>query len=134
MGAKVINDVTPSSTMAQVVAEAGGPVILMHGSQWPDNRAVQHYDVISTVKAFFEKSSLGADQGIKEEQIWTRGWDSSSTEAHYSFEIVCRLPELGFPCCWGPLASPSWLSIPGRTLSTEERLVTTWLGVDILHS
>ena len=60
------------------------------------------------MKAFFEERVRWAtDQGIKEEQIILDpglGFFISA-EAHYSFEIVCRLPELkalGFPLLLGP--------------------------------
>ena len=113
-------------------------------------RAVQHYDdVISTVKAFFEERVRWAtDQGIKEEQIILDpglGFFISA-EARYSFEIVRRLPELkalGFPLLLGPSRKSFLAGVsPGRTLSTEERLIpgvalsaiAAWLGVDILRT
>ena len=155
MGAKVLNDVTAlrqDPAMAEVVAEAGVPVILMHAKEADGRttRAVQYYDdVISTVKAFFEERVRWAtDQGIKEEQIILDpglGFFISA-EARYSFEIVRRLPELkalGFPLLLGPSRKSFLAGVsPGRTLSTEERLIpgvalsaiATWLGVDILRT
>ena len=155
MGTKVINDVTAlrrDPTMAEVVAEAEVPVILMHAKEADGRttRQVQHYDdVISTVKAFFEERVRWAtDQGIKEEQIILDpglGFFISA-EACYSFEIVRRLHELkalGFPLLLGPSRKSFLAGVStGKTLSTEERLIpgvalsaiAAWLGVDILRT
>ena len=155
MGTKVINDVTAlrrDPTMAEVVAEAEVPVILMHAKEADGRttRQVQHYDdVISTVKAFFEERVRWAtDQGIKEEQIILDpglGFFISA-EACYSFEIVRRLHELkalGFPLLLGPSRKSFLAGVStGKTLSTEERLIpgvalsaiAAWLGIDILRT
>ena len=86
MGAKVINDVTAlrrDPAIAEVVAEAGVPIILMHAKEADGRttRIVQHYDdVISTVKAFLRKESVGSRimESRKNRSFWTRVWDSSS--------------------------------------------------------
>jgi dihydropteroate synthase len=155
MGAKVINDVTAlrrDPAMAEVVADAGVRVILMHAKEanGRTTREVLHYeDVVSSVKAFFEERIRWATgQGIKEEQIILDpglGFFISA-EARYSFEIVRRLPELkalGFPLLLGPSRKSFLAGVSaGKTLSTSERLIpgvallaiATWLGVDILRT
>ena len=82
MGTKVINDVTAlrrDPTMAEVVAEAEVPVILMHAKEADGRttRQVQHYDdVISTLKKGYAGPRIRESRRSK--SFWTQGWDSSS--------------------------------------------------------
>ncbi len=74
-GASVINDISAlrqDTAMAEVVAEAKCPVVLMHMQGTPQTmQAAPHYeDVIGEVKAFFEERiAFAVRAGIAEEKI-----------------------------------------------------------------
>ncbi len=155
LGAKVINDVTAlrrDPDMAQVLAEANAPVVLMYAKEAnarTTNQARRYEDVIATIWNFFEERIGWAEaQGVRREQlILDPGMGAFvSADPRYSFEIVRRLPELkalGLPLLLGPSRKSFLAGVSaGRTLPPSERLIpglgvaaiAAWQGLDILRT
>jgi dihydropteroate synthase len=155
LGAKVINDVTAlrrDPDMAQVLAEANAPVVLMYAKEAnarTTNQARRYEDVIATIWNFFEERIGWAEaQGVRREQlILDPGMGAFvSADPRYSFEIVRRLPELkalGLPLLLGPSRKSFLAGVSaGRTLPPSERLIpglgvaaiAAWQGMDILRT
>lgn len=74
-GARMVNDVSALRTdpaMAEVVAEAGSPVCLMHMQGQPKTMqdAPRYDDVVGEVIAFLEeRMAFAVSQGVREEQV-----------------------------------------------------------------
>lgn len=75
-GAWMINDITAlrqDPDMAEVVAEAGCPCVLMHmrGTPKTMQETPEYTDVVDDICAFFEeRMTAAAKSGIREHQIW----------------------------------------------------------------
>lgn len=154
LGADVINDVTAlrgDPQMIEVLAETQAPVILTY-SKDRDARTTKmdknYVDVIQTLQDFFqERLALMQSQGIFLENIILdpgMGFFVSGLP-QYSFEIICRLPELvqwGFPIMVAPSRKSFLANVsPGKTLNAEEREIPTaaatsiaiWQGASLLR-
>lgn len=123
-GAAVVNDVSAlrrDARMAEVVAEAGCPVVLMHMQN--DPRTMQdapHYgDVVDDIKSFFEeRMTYAAREGIAEDCILLDPGIGFGKTLDHNLEILRRLSEflpLGRPLLVG-LSRKSFL---GRLISQE---------------
>ncbi len=123
-GAAMVNDITAlrgDPAMAETVAEAGCPVVLMHmrGTPQTMQRAPQYDDVIDDLCAFFEERIAHATAaGIGEDRIWLDpGFGFGKTVAH-NLTLVRRLDafhRFGRPLLLGP----SNKSTIGAILNTE---------------
>jgi dihydropteroate synthase len=130
-GARVINDVTglADPTLAEVVAQAGASLVLMHnGGQLRGRpRHPRYADVVHEVMAGWERLVREVvRRGMKEEQIVVDpGLDFGKTTFH-SLELMDRLDELtAVP--WPVLVAPSRKDVVGETLGLppEDRLEGT---------
>jgi dihydropteroate synthase len=100
LGAELVNDVTAlraDAEMAEVVAEAGTYVCLMHMLGEP--RTMQddprYDDVVSEVKAFLEaRLAFAVDAGIAEELVLLDPGIGFGKTVEHNFELVRRLDEL----------------------------------------
>jgi len=98
-GASMVNDITAlrgDDAMAEVVAEAGCGVILMHMLGLPQTMQVNpHYDdVVDDISAFFEERiAFAVGHGVAEQAIWLDpGFGFGKTPAH-NLTILRRLRE-----------------------------------------
>ena len=93
LGAELVNDVTAlraDPAMADLVAESGAWVCLMHWEKQPD-----YADVVSDVVAFLEERlRFAVDAGIEEERIVLDPGIGFGKTVEQNFELVRRLPEL----------------------------------------
>jgi len=125
-GATIINDVWglqhPGGDMAQVAAEYGVPVVVMHNKE----RAQYDDDLITSIRRFFDESvSRAINAGVPRDHIiFDPGFGFGKTLLH-NLEITDRLAELRDlgPILWGP----SRKSTIGKILDlpTEERVEGT---------
>ena len=99
LGACMINDITAlrgDGAMAEVVAEAGRPCVLMHmlGTPQTMQQSPQYDDVADDICRFFEERLRFATKlGIREDAIWLDpGFGFGKTAAH-NLEILRRLRE-----------------------------------------
>lgn len=93
-GAHIVNDVwglQKDPEMADAVADAGVPVIMMHNRTEVD----EQLDIMSDIDRFFERSlKLASDAGIAEEhQILDPGFGFGKT-LQQNYQILSRLSEL----------------------------------------
>jgi dihydropteroate synthase len=92
-GAELVNDVTAlraDPAMAELVAESGAWVCMMHWGKQPD-----YADVVSDVVAFLEERlRFAVDAGIDEERIVLDPGIGFGKTVEQNFELVRRLPEL----------------------------------------
>jgi len=101
LGAELVNDVTAlrgDPVMAEVVAEAGAFVCLMHMQGEPRTMQVapQYDDVVSDVLAFLEKRvAFAVENGIREERICVDPGIGFGKTADQNLELLRRLDELG---------------------------------------
>jgi dihydropteroate synthase len=99
-GAELVNDVTAlrgDARMAEVVAESGAYVCLMHMQGEPRTMQVDptYDDVVSDVKAFLEaRLRFAVDAGIAEDRICLDPGIGFGKTMEQNFELVRRLPEL----------------------------------------
>ena len=93
VGAELVNDVTAlraDPAMAELVAESGAWVCMMHWGKQPD-----YTDVVSDVVAFLEERlRFAVDAGIDEERIVLDPGIGFGKTVEQNFELVRRLPEL----------------------------------------
>jgi dihydropteroate synthase len=93
VGAELVNDVTAlraDPAMAELVAESGALVCMMHWGKQPD-----YTDVVSDVVAFLEERlRFAVDAGIDEERIVLDPGIGFGKTVEQNFELVRRLPEL----------------------------------------
>ncbi len=74
-GACIVNDISAlrfDAAMAQVVAEAGAGLVLMHMQGWPRTmqQAPYYVDVVEAIRAFFvERMNTAMEAGVGREQI-----------------------------------------------------------------
>ncbi|WP_057460750.1 dihydropteroate synthase [Pseudovibrio sp. POLY-S9] len=93
-GAHIVNDVwglQKDPEMADAVADAGVPVVMMHNRSEVD----EQLDIMSDIDRFFERSlKLASDAGIAEEhQILDPGFGFGKT-LQQNYQILSRLSEL----------------------------------------
>jgi dihydropteroate synthase len=93
LGAELVNDVTAlraDGDMAEVVAESGAYVCLMHWDRQPD-----YDDVVADVATFLEvRLRFAVDAGIAEDRIVLDPGIGFGKTVEQNFELVRRLPEL----------------------------------------
>jgi dihydropteroate synthase len=100
LGAELVNDVTAlrgDPTLAEVVAEAGAYVCLMHMQGQPRTMqaAPRYDDVVDDVRAFLEARLLAAiAAGIAEDRICLDPGIGFGKTAEQNFELVRRLDAL----------------------------------------
>jgi dihydropteroate synthase len=100
LGAELVNDVTAlrgDPRMAEVVAESGAYVCLMHMQGEPRTMQVDpaYDDVVADVAAFLEaRLRFAGDAGIREELICIDPGIGFGKTVEQNFELVRRLPEL----------------------------------------
>jgi dihydropteroate synthase len=143
-GAAMINDVSAlrgTPEMADVVAEAGVPVILMYAKDdttRTTRRAVSYDDVVDTVCGFLlDRVAHARSRGIADARILVDpglGWFVGA-DPRYSYEILAgleRVGALGFPVVVGP-SRKSFLAVNGvhPPRPASERLMPTAAAVAI---
>ena len=110
LGAKMINDVTAlrgDPAMAQVVAETGADIVVMHmlGEPRTMQRNPQYRDVIDDLFAFFEERiAFAVAAGIPEEHLWVDPGFGFGKTPEQNLELLRRLGEfkrLGRPILVG---------------------------------
>ena len=100
LGAELVNDVTAlrgDAQMAEVVAESGAYVCLMHmqGEPRTMQRDPRYGDVVAEVKAFLEERLAAAvAAGITEERICLDPGIGFGKTVEHNFELIRRLDEL----------------------------------------
>jgi dihydropteroate synthase len=100
LGAELVNDVTAlrgDPRMAEVVAESGAYVCLMHMQGEPRTMQVEpaYDDVVADVAAFLEaRLRFAVDAGVHEELICIDPGIGFGKTVEQNFELVRRLPEL----------------------------------------
>ena len=139
-GAAMVNDVTAlagDEAMAQVVAEAGCPVCLMHMQGLPKTMQQEpHYhDVVGEVLEFLEqRMAFALARGIREEQLMLDPGIGFGKTAEHNLALLRdlhRLVELGRPVLLGASRKRFLGAILG--VEPERRVIgtvaTTVLGV-----
>ncbi len=129
-GASIVNDISAlrfDPKMAETVAEAGVPVVLMHmlGTPKTMQQNPTYGNLIGEIRAFFEERREAACKaGIAPEQIvFDPGLGFGKRYCH-NFEILCRLHEFHALNC--PLmVGPSRKKFVGPNLPPGERLEGT---------
>ena len=100
LGAELVNDVTAlrgDPRMAEVVAESGAYVCLMHMQGEPRTMQAdpRYDDVVDDVKAFLaERLAAAVAASIPEEQICLDPGIGFGKTVEHNFELVRRLPDL----------------------------------------
>jgi dihydropteroate synthase len=93
LGAELVNDVTAlraDAAMAEVVAESGAYVCLMHWDKQPD-----YDDVVTDVATFLEaRLRFAVEAGVAEDRILLDPGIGFGKTVEQNFELVRRLPEL----------------------------------------
>jgi dihydropteroate synthase len=93
LGAELVNDVTAlraDAAMAEVVAESGAYVCLMHWDKQPD-----YGDVVADVATFLEaRLRFAVEAGVAEDRILLDPGIGFGKTVEQNFELVRRLPEL----------------------------------------
>jgi dihydropteroate synthase len=148
-GADIINDISALSfdpRMADVAAESGLPVVIMHMLGTPRDMQVNpsYVDVVGEIKAFFdERIAFARAHGIDEEDIVIDPGIGFGKRLEDNLAIIRelgRLKELGKPILMGT----SMKSFIGRIMETdvvEERgegslasaAISLWNGADIVR-
>ncbi len=102
-GATIINDqwgLQGDPAMAQVAADSGAPVVLMH-----NQRGSRYNDLISDIKAFLARSiSAAVDAGVSTENLVLDPGIGFGKTPEHNLEVLRRLQEikaLGFPLLVG---------------------------------
>lgn len=125
-GADLINDISAlrdDPRMAEVIAEAHVPVILMHMQGQPETmqRRPRYRDVVDDIKAFFtERLRAATRQGIAERRILLDPGIGFGKTATHNVQILRRLRDFlsfGRPLVIG-VSRKSFL---GKILGTEEQ-------------
>ena len=131
-GASLVNDVSAlrgDPGMAEMIARAGVPAILMHRRGTPQTmqRAPRYHDVVQEVKAFLQEASQRAQAvGIVRDRILIDPGLGFGKTAWHNLELLRHLDAfsaLGYPVVLGP----SRKSFIGGTLQlpVEERVEGT---------
>ncbi|OGX13609.1 MAG: dihydropteroate synthase [Omnitrophica WOR_2 bacterium RIFCSPLOWO2_02_FULL_63_16] len=131
-GASLVNDVSAlrgDPGMAEMIARAGVPAILMHRRGTPQTmqRAPRYHDVVQEVKAFLQEASQRAQAvGIVRDRILIDPGLGFGKTAWHNLELLRHLDTfsaLGYPVVLGP----SRKSFIGGTLQlpVEERVEGT---------
>ena len=133
LGATMINDITAlrgDPAMAEMVAEIGADVVLMHmlGEPQTMQRDPRYSDVVDDLCAFFEERiAFAAGMGISEAQIWIDpGFGFGKTREH-NLELLRRLREfkrLGRPILVGTSNKSTIGKVLGE-LPVDDRLEGT---------
>jgi len=135
LGAHIVNDVgglRADPEMAQVVAEFGVPVVIMHGlaehrrKEWPEYRSVM--DALGDF--FWESLDLAERAGISRDLVIIDPGIGFGKKAEHNLEIIARLRELrsfGRPILLGPSRKRVVGDVLG--LPVEERLEGTAAAV-----
>ena len=139
-GAAMVNDVTAlagDEAMAQVVAEAGCPVCLMHMQGLPKTmqQDPHYHDVVGEVLEFLEqRMAFALARGIREEQLMLDPGIGFGKTAEHNLALLRdlhRLVELGRPVLLGASRKRFLGAILG--VEPERRVIgtvaTTVLGV-----
>ena len=98
-GAAIINDIsglTYDPAMAELAAEGGVPVIVMHLLGSPRDIPLKpvYTDVIADIKAFFDRQiAYALSCGVRREQIWLDPGLGFGKTAQHNLEILRRLAE-----------------------------------------
>lgn len=135
-GASLVNDVTALKSdpaMADVVAEAGVPVILMHMQGTPETmqEAPRYTDVVAEVAAWLQEAAADARaRGLAEEQLLIDPGIGFGKHPEHNLQLLRsldRLVETGYPVVVGP----SRKSVIGAVLEVgpDERLAGTAAAV-----
>ena len=134
-GAALVNDVRALADpgMAQVVARAGAPVVLMHMRGTPrDMRDRARYaDLVGEVRTELRAAlDRAVEAGIREERVVLDPGIGFAKNAEQSVEVLARLPELlslGRPLLVGPSRKSFIGTLTGAP--PEERLPGTLAAV-----
>jgi dihydropteroate synthase len=133
-GAGLVNDISAlrgDPAMAEVVAEAGAPVILMHMQGTPQTMQVQprYKDVVAEVKSFFEERiAFAIREGIDEKRIILDPGIGFGKTLEHNLTLLRRLSEFvvfGRPLLVGVSRKSfigRWLGGVDSPLPVEERL------------
>ena len=109
-GAAMVNDITAlqgDAAMAEVVAAAGCPVVLMHMRGTPETMqdAPKYDDIVDDIRAFFdERIAFAVKAGIVESNIWLDPGFGFGKTVEHNLELLRRLGEfksLGRPVLIG---------------------------------
>ena len=98
-GASIINDIsglTYDPQMAQLAAERGVPVIVMHLLGSPRDIPLKpvYTDVIADIKAFFDRQiAYALSCGVQRDQLWLDPGLGFGKTAQHNLEILRRLAE-----------------------------------------
>jgi dihydropteroate synthase len=96
-GAGMINDITAlqgDPAMADVVAEAGCAVVLMHMQGTPETmqRHPRYNDVVDDITAFLEaRIAFAVERGIREDRIWVDPGFGFGKSVEHNLEVLRRL-------------------------------------------
>lgn len=132
-GAWMVNDITAlrgDRRMAEVVAKAGAPVVLMHmrGSPRTMQKNPRYDDVVADQIRFFRKRmEFAAEKGIRPELVILDPGIGFGKLLEHNLEIIRRLREyrvLGRPILVGP-SRKSFIGMVLGGLPPEERLEGT---------
>ncbi|MCC6145710.1 MAG: dihydropteroate synthase [Candidatus Hydrogenedentes bacterium] len=124
LGATMVNDITAlrgDPPMAEVIAEAGCDLVLMHmlGTPQTMQRDPQYNDVVDDICAFFEERiSAALKAGVQEERIWIDPGFGFGKTVDHNLTLLRRLREFrrfGRPL----LVGTSNKATIGKVLGTE---------------
>ncbi len=99
LGAAMVNDISAlrmDPALAEVVAEAGCPCVLMHmlGTPKTMQQAPEYGDVVGDICTFFEERMAAAvAAGMREEQIWLDPGFGFGKTVDHNLEMLRRLGE-----------------------------------------
>src|SRR5205807_2034419 len=97
-GATLINDVSglADPAMAELAADSGAGLVLMHTRAAPKEAAFPHYEdpVVEVLEFLSERMRLALDLGVHPEQIVVDPGPDYAKTPRESIEILRRLPEL----------------------------------------
>ncbi len=135
-GADLVNDVSGLSdpAMAEVVAEAGAPVVLMHMRGTPADMASRavYGDVVAEVERELAQAlERAVARGIREEVILLDPGLGFAKRAEHSLAVLAALPRLrrmGRPLVVGP-SRKSFLAAAASGAAPGERLPATLAAV-----
>ncbi|MCK5065558.1 MAG: dihydropteroate synthase [Candidatus Fermentibacteraceae bacterium] len=122
-GAEAINDVSALSdpTMAQTVAEAGVPLVLMHMKGTPQNMQdnPEYFDVIEEIYSFLEERiEVAMEAGIRKEHIIIDPGIGFGKRLKDNLRIISRLEEFRWLGC-RVLLGHSMKSFIGQLIRSE---------------
>ena len=124
-GAWIVNDISGLSAdpaMASLVAEHGGPLVLMHLLGRPKDIPLKpvYDDVVRDVVDYFGRQIAYAhSQGVRDDQVWLDPGLGFGKTAQHNLELLRRLPDLkalGYPIVVGA----SRKKFLGRILGTDD--------------